>query len=219
MKLHIIHSGSDGNCSILADNKGNQLMLDCGIDYEKIVANINFSKLDAILTTHFHKDHSLSEKEFAKYRVTIFNQDNVKDGEKITLKNWIIMPMRLIHNVKCYGFLIYSRIEKKKIAYITDTCYIPKLAEVDCLICDCNYDLDIVDIISKKGCEIQSGYKNHLSIQAVESYLKDLPYTLSCFVAFHLSNSGLINVEKLKKEISPLVKRLELSKPNTIIEV
>ena len=157
--------------------------------------------------------------KFEKFGIDIFTPDNVQDSNKIVLKNWIIMPMRLIHNVKCYGFLIYSRIEKKKIAYITDTCYIPKLAEVDCLICDCNYDLDIVDMASKNGCKIQSGYKNHLSIQAVESYLKDLPYTLSCFVAFHLSNSELINIEKLEKEISPLVKRLELSKPNTTIEV
>lgn len=219
MQINIIHSGSDGNCTVVTDNYGNQIMLDCGIGEERIYPHIDFAHLDAILVSHSHKDHSLSEKIFAKFRIDIYNQNNVVDGNTIELPNWVIVPMKLIHNVICYGYLICSRKEKKKLAYITDTNYIPKLGAVDCLICDCNYDMDIVYKLNEMGKPPQMGYKNHLSIQAVKSYLSELQCKPSCFVAFHLSNSGLVNIEKLQEELSPLVNRLEISKPNTIIEV
>lgn len=54
MLVTIINSGSDGNCTIIKDIEGNELMMDCGIDYEKIITNINFPKLNAICLSHYH---------------------------------------------------------------------------------------------------------------------------------------------------------------------
>lgn len=219
MELNIIHSDSDGNCCVLTDKNGNQLLLDCGLDFEQIIPHINFNKLDALMLTHSHQDHSLSKKKFEKFYIHIFDTTNVKDNAQIALNNWIIIPMKLLHNVPCFGYLIYSRNEKKKVAYITDTTYIPKMGKVDCLICDCNYDMAIVDALAKTDNPAKTGYKNHLSIQAVEMYIKELPYTLSCFVAYHLSNSGLINVKKVEETFAPLVEKLVIAKPNTKVEI
>lgn len=218
MKLYIIHSGSDGNCCILTDSQGNQLMLDCGLKKEKIITYVNFMRLNAILVTHSHVDHSLSVKEFAKYQINTYTQDNVKDGESINVGNWIIVPMKLIHNVPCFGYLVYNRIEKKKIAYITDTTYLPQMNEVDCFVCDCNYDLDILGDLQSKGVDVGTGYQNHLAIQVVKEYLRESPHKFSCFVAYHLSNRGLINIDKLEKELSPFVERFVLARPNTEVQ-
>lgn len=52
--MKVLGSGSDGNCIILTDNNGNELMLDCGLRYEIIASKCNLQKLNAILCTHHH---------------------------------------------------------------------------------------------------------------------------------------------------------------------
>ena len=54
MLLDVLASGSLGNCYILTDKSGSQLMIECGIKYEKIVPHIDFEKLDCLLLTHGH---------------------------------------------------------------------------------------------------------------------------------------------------------------------
>lgn len=54
MNVKIINSGSNGNCSILEDINGNQILLDCGLSYETIINNINYQKLNCVLVSHFH---------------------------------------------------------------------------------------------------------------------------------------------------------------------
>ena len=215
MNLKIISSGSNGNCSILEDSVGNQIILDCGLSYETIMNNCNFPKINCILVTHKHKDHSKSLKNFQKYYFQCYTQENVMDGKSIELDFWKIIPMKLVHNVECFGFLIYSKIEKKKLAYITDTSYIPKLANIDCLICDTNYDEEIVFEKLEAGESVNIGYKNHMSTQQIMRYLQQLNFKIPHFVAFHISNSSLNNVEKIKENISPMVGELIIAAPNT----
>lgn len=54
MNVKIINSGSNGNCTILEDTNGNQVLLDCGLSYETIISNINYSKLICVLVSHYH---------------------------------------------------------------------------------------------------------------------------------------------------------------------
>lgn len=127
--------------------------------------------------------------------------------------------MKLIHNAPCFGFLIYNKVENKKFAYITDTTYIPKLGKnVDCLILDTNYSQQIVNDLVMKGVQIGIGYRNHLSLEQVKEYLENLNYKIPNFVAYHISNSGLNNVEMIEKELSSLVGRIIISKPHTEFE-
>ena len=54
MIIDILGSSSSGNCYVLTDNNGNQILLECGIKYEKIVPHIDFEKLDCLLLSHYH---------------------------------------------------------------------------------------------------------------------------------------------------------------------
>ena len=54
MFVKILNSGSDGNCCVVQDRQGNQLLLDCGLSYDKIIKNVNFSMLNAVCLSHIH---------------------------------------------------------------------------------------------------------------------------------------------------------------------
>ena len=129
--------------------------------------------------------------------------------------------MQLSHNVKCYGFLIHSIIENKNIAYITDTTFIPNLnlANIDLLIIECNYDQDVVKKCEEENITVNMGYKNHLSLQQLEAYLKNKEIKIKNLVAYHLSNSGLINIHKMTDILSQYCENFYISKPNTVISI
>lgn len=215
MNVKIINSGSNGNCTILQDINGNQILLDCGLSYETIINNVKFSNVNFILLSHYHKDHSKSLAKLQKYYFQCYTPANIEDGKPIETTFWKIIPMKLVHNVECFGFLIYNKIEKKKIAYVTDTSYIPKLANIDCLICDTNYDEEIVFEKIVSGDKYNLGYKNHMSNQGIVKYLQQLNFKVPYFVAFHISNSSLNKIPKIKEMIEPLVENLIIAAPNT----
>lgn len=54
MEMNILKSGSSGNCIVLTDIKGNQILLDCGIKYSLIVPHIDFANLNFICMSHCH---------------------------------------------------------------------------------------------------------------------------------------------------------------------
>lgn len=54
MKMRILNSGSDGNSTIISDSDENTIILDCGLPYETIMANVNMKKLDFAIVTHLH---------------------------------------------------------------------------------------------------------------------------------------------------------------------
>lgn len=223
MKAKIINSGSDGNCTVLTDSIGNQIMLDCGLPYKVIVPNINMARLDALFITHAHHDHCYdsSYTKFKNYGVDIYTQDTTTVNQVISLKNWFILPLPLQHNVKCHGYLVRSKIDNKTVAYITDTIYIPNLNldNIDLLIIETNYDTNVVQECEAKGTSVNSGYRNHLSIQQVEGYLQSHNANLKSIVAYHISNSGLIKIPKIIQTLSKYAQKVYISEPNAEIVV
>lgn len=53
LALKILGSSSRGNCFVLNDNS-EQLMLDCGLSYNKIYNNFDKEKLLGVLISHQH---------------------------------------------------------------------------------------------------------------------------------------------------------------------
>lgn len=166
-----------------------------------------------------HSDHFLSFNKFEKFGFETFSPKNIQDGEIIDLPNWKIMPMKLVHNVECFGFLIFNKIENKKIVYCTDTTYLPKVGNADLFILDCNYDEEIVFDKMVKGEEVNIGYRNHCSTQKIAEYIHELGFKPKNLVAYHLSNSNLQSIQKIQETLSPLVENLYIAKPNTEIIV
>ena len=166
----------------------------------------------------FHKDHSLSMKDFENFSIDIYSPENVSDGKLIDTTNWKILPIKLRHNVECFGFLIYNKIENKKIAYITDTTIIPRLSKVDCLIIETNWSEDYLITVAEKYIIQNKGYLNHLSQEQVAEYLETTNLHPKILVLSHLSNSGLINIKTLKNEFENYAENVYIALPNTNIE-
>lgn len=218
MEVRIIQSGSDGNCTIVKDCQGEELMLDCGLPYDTIVKGCDMGRVNAIFATHHHKDHYLSYEKLKSFYFPCFTTEEFEKTNRIDLLHWVVVPVKLVHNVECYGLLIYSKNEKKRISYMTDTTYLPKMLDVDMFIIDCNYDEDIVfERLSNSSEKVNLGYRNHCSTQKIKKYIQSLGYSVRILVAYHISNSHLQDIEKIKKELSPLVERLYIAEPNTII--
>lgn len=164
-------------------------------------------------------DHSKSFDKFEKFGFETFSPKNIQDGKIIDLPNWKIMPMKLIHNVECFGFLIFSKIENKKIVYCTDTTYIPQISgDVDLYIIDCNYDEEIVFDKLSRNEQINLGYRNHCSTQKIYNYFKE-KNKIKKLCPFHISNSSLQDINKIKEILSPITEELIIAEPNTIINV
>lgn len=61
MEVHVLASGSDGNCTVV-ESDGEAIMIDCGISCRKVLHQMELEGVDArmvkaILITHEHTDH------------------------------------------------------------------------------------------------------------------------------------------------------------------
>jgi len=53
MNIKIIGSGSNGNAYVL-ENNNEQILIECGLPYNKLVKEINFGKLCGAIISHSH---------------------------------------------------------------------------------------------------------------------------------------------------------------------
>ena len=123
MKVKIIGTGSIGNSYIVEDTAGRCLMLECGIEHSRILVSEHWNgadKVDALLVTHSHRDHSLALPAFRKLIDIIIYGVESDLKEEYDLENWIIRPVRVFHNVQCHGFWIYSKNDKTDFMFFTD---------------------------------------------------------------------------------------------------
>lgn len=224
MKLKILDSGSSGNCAILTDNVDNQLILDCGIKYEKIITNVDFDKSICCLVSHEHKDHSLSIEKIRNCGIGVYTHDNFVNGQMLTLNNvWKILPIELPHDkdTTSYSFLIYNKIENKTIYFATDCTQLPQLADkkYDLIMVENNYSVEIVEENSISGKLVNCGYLRHLSTEYVGQWLIRLSQKPQNLVITHLSNSGNISIPIIQNKLKPLCDNLYIAKKNMEIQI
>ena len=73
-QVRIIGSSSKGNAYAI-ESKGEILLIECGIDFKKILANIGgkVSKVIGCLLTHEHTDHSKCASAMEHSRIDIYS--------------------------------------------------------------------------------------------------------------------------------------------------
>lgn len=137
MQLHILSSGSKGNCYLLKTDS-EILIIEAGVKLSEVKKAIDFdlSKVVACLCTHQHNDHAGNIREFmaagiltlaledvfqskslgvlAAYRKTIEPNHGYKVG------NFKVYAFSVSHDVPCLGFTI-DHPESGKILFLTDT--------------------------------------------------------------------------------------------------
>lgn len=200
--MNILYSqtGSDGNASVISDNK-TLLQIDAGISQTKVNKGIDFQypKIKAILISHRHTDHISNLKENIKLGKHIYapKEASAKMGDlgaykryyhtienlkQIDVGTFKIVPFRVKHtnsdNTECenYGFLIYSSETKEKMLWVTDCAYINNtFPALDYICIECNY-IDVEDYFEEleyiQVAVEKRRLNSHLSLNRCISFLE-----------------------------------------------
>lgn len=215
-----LSSGSSGNCYLLWDSKGSQIILEVGIKFESIITELQFDKPMFALISHLsHKDHSFSVDKIKRSGITVYDETNLTVGKQITINDFVILPIPAYHNVPCMGFIIYSKADKKKCLFITDTEKIPNIADtnIDLALIECNYSIE--QVIENADKLSNKGFNSHLSQEYLISWLERRQHKPKNLVLIHLSGSGNLVLDGLTERFSPFAENVHIATKGKIIEI
>ena len=200
MKINVLASGSHGNCAIITDSLGCQLILDCGIKYDNLSTEINWDKPVSVLISHKHSDHynPLTMKKLKMLDIPIFDESCFEDNMAINSQYWKILTIKLPHSVDTHSwaFLMYHTIDRKTVFFATDCRELPRLSDrpMDLIMVENNYsEIKVVENICANRLT-NLGYTNHLSAEYVFDWLSKRKSICKNLLITHLSNSDNISL-------------------------
>lgn len=215
IRLHVVGSGSKGNCYLLEDND-HYLALDAGcpwLDVEK-ACNFQVSKIDGCLITHRHSDHSNYAECFFCEGIQPYSNDDTHDfilgthgkyvkalarnSFLIIQKRWRVIPWEVPHSdrnggrVPCFAYYIETP-SGHRMAYITDFLYSPTVfsnLKVHTILVACNHDDEVTEEENGEG-----KYRHIVTGHSSLSVVKDLVLAnqtdeLRNVILCHLSESN-----------------------------
>lgn len=219
VEIRAFGSSSAGNSYLLTDGDS-ALLLEAGIRPKNM--KVEWAKVDALLITHEHLDHSKYAKDFLKRgafsiyctKGTAENLQGVADYrvmatgylEQFTVKGWHIMAFKVEHDTaEPSGFLIQTP-SGKKVLFATDTYYIRyKFNGITHMMIECNYSMEIIDRNLAEG-RIHKALRNrviksHFELENVVEFLKSNDLSkLEEVHLLHLSDSNS-NADEFKQRI------------------
>ena len=233
MKLKCIATGSTGNCYTLTSDRGETLILDCGIPIKEIKKGLDWNIKDVVgvLCTHEHLDHSKSVLELCKagfhtvvpYLISSKSETFGCRVKKSTIDgNWTHTDA---NGEPCpiYGFLITHK-EMGRMLYITDCEVVKwKFKDINHILLGVNYDKDLID--RDNTGKTNHVFRGHLSIDTACDFVKaNYSDSLQNVIMCHLSSENSDRdsfIEKMKKvagnanvDVAAAGKSWDLKNPN-----
>jgi phosphoribosyl 1,2-cyclic phosphodiesterase len=192
MKLHIIGSGSSGNCYYLKPENGKGLLIECGLPFKKIKEGINYDLFNVAgcLTTHEHKDHAKCPQELINSGIPVYmsfgtgaalklnNPTCIIAGDLYEIGEFRVKAFEVEHDAKQpLGFLIYHP-EMGSMVFATDTKTIKyQFEDVNHWLIEANFSETIMlDGLTKEGINAHLAnrvYDNHMSIETCIEVLEN----------------------------------------------
>ncbi len=191
LQFHTLASSSAGNAYLATDGQA-RLGIEAGLPWRQyqLAMKHQVSRLNGVLVTHQHADHSRAIKDVLKAGVDVYTSDAVAEtigrshrlhvlptnGVAVRIGDWRVLAFDLIHDVPCIGFLIQGP-SGQKLAFITDTGYVPiTLQGIDVLAVEANYSEPTVQAHVKRGVvdprQAKRLAQSHLSIEQVLELVK-----------------------------------------------
>ena len=193
MKLHVIGSGSTGNCYVLKSSKGKTLILEAGCSLNDVQKQVEIipSQCEGVLLTHEHGDHAGYWKDFVKAGLEIYTATATAEELGIEDDNYYpigdivkivgefdVVSFKVIHDAVCpLGFAIEHK-EIGLMLFITDlgdeeiNC-----PEADHWLIEANYSHDVVQERINRGESnavlAERIANNHMSIEGCVNSLKN----------------------------------------------
>jgi len=221
MQLHILNSGSVGNCYIL-DAGHTALIIECGVNMTEIMKGIGFNpaKVAGVLVSHEHGDHCKAIKQvlaggmntycsagtIEALGLTSHRLFPVKAMQTYTIDEFKVMPFNVKHDCnEPMGFIIHHK-QCGNVLFITDTYYVPnKFKNLNNILVEANYCQKIVDQRLADG-NVHAKVRDrvltsHMSIDTCLELLKanDLS-AVNNIVLIHLSDKNS-NAEEFKQRV------------------
>lgn len=161
IKIQTLATGSKGNCYRI-DDGSTQLLIEAGISFKQIQQGINFqtSKIEGVLISHEHLDHSKGVQGCLQRSMTIYMSAGtksamglenaqirtVKSKQQFHIGTWTVLPFDIQHDTaEPLGFLLQSG-SGDKLLFATDTYYVRyKFTGLTHIMVECNYDQQTLD--------------------------------------------------------------------------
>lgn len=161
MRLHVLATGSRGNCYVLHDN-GACLLLDAGIEAGKIFSGLGqgSNSIMGALITHKHLDHCKAVEELFRRGITSYGSVKAAGGLPWVRTSsgahrigWFTcLPFPVTHcdpdGADCpnAGWVIDNVNTKERMVYITDFCAMENtIPKVNYWLIECNYMDDMLE--------------------------------------------------------------------------
>ena len=202
MKVINLSSGSDGNLTYF-ESASARILVDDGLSCAETqrrlsLLGVDGGDIDAIVVTHEHSDHTKGINVFAKkFNIPVYAHVEVWPGleDKLTripeenrkvftdafaIKDLIIEPVELPHDVKCFGFSVKEG--EKKVSILTDlghtTDKIFNAVKGSTLVyIEANHDINMLKNCTKYPLTLKmriAGPKGHLSNDASADFIEML---------------------------------------------
>lgn len=225
MKIKTFASSSKASCYQISDSE-TTLIIEAGMSLKKLLKlpDFDISKINGVLISHSHTDHSEFVNDFLKLGITCYMTFETAESLKLNspfleiiepkksfkIGRFTIKAFETQHDCKgSVGFWIKSVTENKRLVFATDTFYIKyKFEKINYYMIECNYDNDILEknLNDGKICQIQAKRLkySHFSLQNVINFFK--AQDLTCcekIKLLHLSNQNS-DSDYFKKKISEI---------------
>lgn len=186
VELKILKTGSSGNCYLLVVNS-DVLIIEAGDKFKNVLKSLNFNtnKVNGVLITHEHLDHSKYIKEFTNKGINIYtsigtaNKIKLDFFERLEAKKatkvgaFDVLPFLANHDCEePLNFII--KYNNLKILFITDNCKLTtNFKNIDYLIIETNYSTslldkkDYIDIVDRRVLT------SHLSLEEAIFFTKN----------------------------------------------
>ncbi len=176
MEIKCLGSGSSGNTYIVRQ-EGITYLLDAGVDFKKINANVNLNNLDFAFISHEHKDHSLNLEKLEQRRVQTIYGKLIEEFEK--------KPVRAKNgqNIKCFVFPIKHgecknagiivETANESLLYVTDfnICeYNLKKFKFTTIMVECNYDEALMKNAPEDYKHLRQ-INTHMGIEGLKTFI------------------------------------------------
>lgn len=202
MKLHVLGSNSAGNGYILEAND-TALLIECGMPFKTVLKSLDFNinKIAGCIVSHCHSDHAgflssyIERLPVANNIVEHFNSIGISHRKLITIGKWTILPLKMVHDVECYGFVINHK-ECGNVFFATDTSEVPyNLKGLNHIIIEANFNQECLDekqINQSIPHFLANRIENsHLSFEkAVDFLIRTNKTAMKNIVLIHLSDSN-----------------------------
>ena len=227
MLLKCAGTGSSGNAYSLISDSGEILLIECGVQWNKILKMIDYqtSSVVGCIATHFHGDHLCSYKDCLHYGIPIYTNDETVEhfetisGEKMIGKperipfevgSYRVIPFYLPHTTRdkdtgalipCPNFGYLAKNGDETFLYATDYEYIPytfKNQRINYMLLECNHMDDLMD---SSSANYVHALKGHSSVSTVRDIiLANKTPDLRNVILCHLSSENA-DPETMQKEV------------------